>query len=82
MEEKAYKELPCLRNDLETVISKQDHILQVNAKTCKPITREAHVHCNFGLIANFITEVIRHRCLNFQDCQQLPCLVKRNPNYF
>lgn len=51
-----YKELSSLRNDLEHVLLKiASHFA---GKGCKPITRESHVHCNFGLIADFITEVI------------------------
>lgn len=58
MEDKTYKGLFSLRDDLETVLLKIASYFWVSAKECKPVTRKTHVHCNFGLIANFITEVI------------------------
>jgi hypothetical protein len=58
VEIKAYKKSSGLRNYLKLFPLKHHYSLQISAKECKSITEESHVHCNFGFIANFVTEVI------------------------
>lgn len=73
----AYKRLTRLRNYSEAAFLRIASESVGNAEECKPISRRTHVHCNFGLIADFITVVISNRCLSLCLSESsVPCEVK------